>query len=848
MLEKHPRSLWWRLLFSLVVFIWAIAELIPLKDRPVGPFLHQRAADAPEIQDIITAAENEVAEGRSASIFLAMRDYANEQRIDLASYFKGVYVDESLSLEKRNQQAIPQLLKQSQASLRQGLDLKGGLSVTLEIAPEAIAENAYERNKQLEKVQEIMRRRIDGLGVAEPVIRSRGNSQVEIQLAGIFSKDNPDILNVIKKPAKLEFRLVSPEPVALNSDGSVARIPAGYEVLPYEITNSRTGEVVETRVYVKKIPEITGKAVKTAAVMMNPYGGFEISLEFNDEGAKRFERVTQQSIGKQLGIVLDGKLYSAPVIRSVIPNGRASISGQFSQTEAIDLANVLNNPLEFELRVAEVYELGPSLAEDVRTNSINAAILGTGLVILFMLGYYTLAGLVAVLSVGLTVAIILGIMAMINATMTLPGVAALVLTIGMSVDANILIFSRMKEELAEKKNLRDSIKSGFEKAFSTIFDANLTTLLTAAILMAYGTGPVKGFGVILGIGVIATMFSALVFSRGLLEFLEHYCSVSRIFPNFFSKVPHFDFMKWRKPAFITSWSIILIGLGVMVFRGNGIYGIDFTGGNEMVFSFAEKPSLQSIYDIAERENIGEVSPSFQMSLGEGVERLKVQTREGYGATFAAALQEQLPEAQLTLLQETHIGSSVGESIKWNAVVALLLALLGILLYIAFRFEIGFAMGAIVSTIHDVLITLGIFVMLGHQFSAPMVAAILMIVGYSINDTIVVFDRIREELPRLPKLSLAEVINYATNHTLSRTLLTSITTFMAALSLYIFGAGVVTDFALIFIIGILTGTFSSIFIATPVFYWWHRGNREGILKKEENPLYSWDAAFKEDKEK
>ena len=292
-------------------------------------------------------------------------------------------------------------------------------------------------------------------------------------------------------------------------------------------------------------------------------------------------------------------------------------------------------------------------------------------------------------------------------------------------------------------------------------------------------------------------------------------------------------MAWRRAAFTLSGVVIIAGLCAIGFRGNNIYSIDFSGGNEFILSFQEKPSLETIQEVAKTAAVGELTPSFQKPLGSGDERLKLQVPANGGEMLVEQLKQALPQCQFQLLQQTTIGSSVSSSLRWNALVSMALATIGILIYVALRFELSYGWGAIISTGHDVLATIGIYVLLGHQFSAPMIAATLMIIGYSINDTIIVFDRIREELPLHPFMTLRELVNFAISGTLSRTLLTSFTTLLAALSLYVFGVGVVRDFALIFIIGIVTGTFSSIFIASPIFCWFHERKRE-ILERKSSP--------------
>lgn len=430
--------------------------------------------------------------------------------------------------------------------------------------------------------------------------------------------------------------------------------------------------------------------------------------------------------------------------------------------------------------------------------------------------------------------------------MTLPGIAALVLTVGMAVDANILIFERMREELNIGKSAWNALQAGYEKAFSTIVDANLTTLLTAIILWKLGTGPVKGFGVTLAVGIVATLFCALVFSRALLEI-----AVSRgLFKNSLSfsliKDSNIDFMRYFKRAFAVSWTLIILGIVVIYMRGDKCVGIDFTGGEASTLSFAKQIPIGDITSISEGgDNLGEIQAAYKKDISTGSEVLMVQTETGKGSLVVDALQKTYPDADFKLVGRESIGATVSREITVNAFVSVALAMLGMLLYVAFRFEIGFGVGAVGALLHDILMTIGLFIMLGifgfgsGQFSSPMIAAILMTVGYSINDKIVVFDRIREELPLNPAMSLYDVIKKSINKTLSRTLLTSSTTFFAAIALFIFGTGIIKDFSLIFLLGILIGTFSSIFIASPIFYWWHGGKRKSVEEREAEIKHDWE---------
>ena len=836
----------WKFVLTAVIIFWCVAEISPLKDRPFEDYIVEQAtAETTEFASIMERAQARVESKESKTLFLALREMGAEDDIDYAVFFPQVNLRDVANQNKRNDILLKHILTSAQSNLRLGLDLKGGVGVTLKIA-EGAPGSKFEQAEQLKDAIEIMGSRLDGHGVAEPIIRPVGDDAIEIQIAGLSTKDNPEVLEDLKKPARLEFRSVHE---TLNPDTTPKnKYPVGYEVLAEENEDRKTGEVFERRMFVKLIPEATGEIVDDAYVSQTQTGGFQINLEMTSDGADILAAVTGKMIGKPLAIVLDGKLYSAPTVNGVL-SSRAQITGTYSQREAINLANVLNNPLAVELRVDQMYEVQPTLAEGARASSINAAQWGAGLVIGFMLLYYFAGGVVAVISALVNIVIVLGVLASLGATLTLPGVAALVLTLGMGVDANILIFERLREELKSGKSIKNATAGAFDKVTSTIVDANVTTLITASILIWLGTGPVKGFGITLAIGICASIFCALVVTRFLVDFLVHRIGLRKVLGMDLFPSKRLDFFKFRKPAFIVSWLIVLAGVVSVVVHHDNILGKDFTGGDEMTVAYDQRLGTEAIMQVVVDQDLGDVTPIYQSLIGQDVEILKLQTPFDEARLVLEQLQAAFPDANLIETGITQIGASVSKSIQWNALYSVLCALGGILLYVAFRFEVGYGVGAVVATIHDVLMTIGIFVICGElgifvsgQFTAPMLAAILMIVGYSINDTIVAFDRIREELELNPGTDLRSIINLALSRVFSRTLLTSITTLLAALSLYIFGAGVITDFSFIFIIGILTGTFSSIFIASPVFYWWHKGDRRHVEEHQLTPKrYEWESS-------
>ncbi len=834
----------WKLILSVSIVLWAVFTMLPLQNRDFAQYFRSEATAKPaEFSAFLTKVNDRIATakaaGRDLSMYVALKQTAHEDRLDLSGFFPGIRLESTLkNVDKRNDILLSYLLKQSQSPLQMGLDLKGGVAITLEAPPMKQGEtDDYQRRQKLSKAIEIIGNRINGMGVAEPIIRAVGDNRIEVQLAGLNPRDNPDIVDSVKKPAQLAFRLVMENSGPTNEPP--ANVPPGYEVLAEDQDNGQNGQSYQLYYLVKQIPEMTGATVKNAIATVDQFGGYQVHLNFNAEGAKRFGDLTTANSGRLLGIVLDGKLYSAPRINEPITGGSAQITGHFSAREAEQLANVLNNPLDIELQVKEQYIVGPSLAKDAIASGVKASILGTALVCAFMITYYRVGGLVSILTLLVNLTLIIGVMASIGATLTLPGLAGIVLTIGMAVDANILIFERMREELRLGKSLISAHDAGYDKAFITILDAHVTQLVICAIMIALGTGPIKGFGVTLAIGVFSTLFSVLLTGHVILNFLIEGHILEK-FPmmHLLSKV-NVDWVKIGKPAFIISWSVVLVGLVVLFVRADKVFGIDFTGGDQVSLAYTQQVDIAKIRATATSAGITDISPSYQSDLGGGRSLLKVELPYGQTARLVTALQHDYPASGFDQVGVNTISATIGKEIAGNAALSVGLSLLAILLYIAFRFEFGFGMGAVVATVHDVLMTVGMFVIFGGQFNAPMVAAILAIIGYSVNDTVVVFDRIREELKLNPTGDLRTIVNLAITRVFSRSIMTSFTTFLAALALFTAGGGVLRDLALTFLIGVITGTFSSIGIAAQVFYWWHKGDRKHVEAHHDiAPKYEW----------
>jgi len=831
----------WKLTLSAGILLWAVWTLTPIQNRDFGTYVASQVSTAKQAEfgKLLTRANARVDAKQAGSLYTALKQIGLEDNLDLSEFFPQLRIEESLkNKEKRNALVLDEMLKRSKGSVQLGLDLKGGVAVTLEADQSALAKQGVnDKQNKLGKAIEIISNRINGSGVAEPIIRAVGENRIEVQLPGVSLRENPDLLTDLIKPARLDFRLVYEGTRAMLEQPQ--QVPPGYEVMTTERDDPHTGRATEEYYVVKSVPEMSGENVSRAIATSDQFGAYRVQLTFNSVGAKQFADVTSNNVHRLLAIVLDGRLYSAPEIQTAITGGQAEITGKFSFREALGLANALNNPLDVPLQIKEQYEVGPSLAKDAVTSGVKASIIGTAAVCAFMITFYTTGGLVAVTTLAVNILVILAVMSSIGATMTLPGLAGIVLTIGMAVDANILIFERMREEIAVGKTLATANQSGYLKALWTILDAHAVQLIICAIMIWLGTGPIKGFGWTLLIGVLSTLFSVLITAHLIMELLVDSGTIKTIKMFRMLKDLRVDFVRYGKPAAIASVALVLVSVAYVFYQGDRIYSIDFTGGDVISLQFKEKLDIGRIREVAKAAGISDVNPTYISPVGSDRETLKIEAPEGKSGLVYAALQKSFPAAGLDKIGESHIGASIGKEIEWNALLAIGVSMMVILVYIAFRFEFGFGVGAMASTLHDILMNIGIFVLFGHQFSAPMVAAILCVAGYSINETVVVFDRIREELKLNPTGTLRDIINNAIRKVFARTIMTATTTFLAALALFLFGGGVLRDISFAFLVGIVTSTFSAIFIAAQVFYWWHKGDRKHVEAHQDiAPKYEW----------
>ncbi|MBN8249098.1 MAG: protein translocase subunit SecD, partial [Verrucomicrobia bacterium] len=824
------RSHLWKALFVAFVVAWSLTEILPPKAGNLVSKFDELASNVdPRFTNIVA---------RAQELSAAAPDRAYQNLLlaigtnDIRVYFPTNYVPLSASRNVTNatRAILNRVQRENAGEFKLGLDLRGGTEFVLEMDLSGRTNDSQlttGNNFLADQAVEVLRKRVDAFGVAEPIIQPAGDNRIVVQLPGLEESAKESAREQIQKAAYLEFRLVDPENDAHLRTGLV---PPGYVILPMR-ARTKEGIEIPASIIVKRQAEsgLGGKSIQSARVARNPVTGSpEIDFTLNLGAASVFGEVTSRNVGQRLAIVLDGEVISAPNINSPILGGAGQISGSFTEREAFELATALENPLEAPLKVIEENGVDPSLGADSIRSGIQASVIAVAAVAAFMLVYYLLAGLVANVALVLNILILLGVMCSLDVTFTLPGIAGIVLTVGMAVDANVLIFERIREEQAAGKSVRGALAAGYGKAFGTILDSNLTTMISSILLILFGTGPVKGFGVALTVGLCVSMFTALMVTRLIFDFLLAKTSLLNggIRMLHIIRGTDFDFMKLAKPAFVVSWLVIVLGIGYGIFgRGENLLGVEFRGGDRLTLQFAQKIPVDQIRAEVLKLNRGDSTIGYSRSAGaNSPESLRISAAEGTSQAIEEALNKAFPQAAYKRIELQKIGPTVGQQIQKSAVIAGLLSLFGILVYVAFRYEFSFAVGAVVAVLHDVLMTIGIYSLTGlgnqvsggwieaRQFNATFIAALLTIVGFSINDTIVIFDRIREDLKLGIPGTFRSLLNRALNQTLSRTIITSGTVFLATMALYLFGGGSVNDFAFTFLAGILTGTYSSIYIA------------------------------------
>ena len=792
--------------------------------------------------------------------------------------------------EALGEKAPGQLGDLKKRSLNLGLDLQGGIHLVLEVKTEGMEQQ--EAQDAVAQAQEVIRNRVDQFGVAEPTIQRQGDNRIIIELPGV--QDVQRAKDLVGQTALLEFQLLEPtedrtrliqridqvlapreeseeeEDLLLSSTAESAPLssmlsttgenlavsgrdlqrvknlintPEAQELTPADVEflfSSKPAGAEGNEFYflylVRKKPEMTGHMIQDAFVSIGQvveYMGQPIvNFSTTDEGVRLFSRITGSHVGERMAIVLDESVYSAPVIQNKISEGRGIITGSGTQEEAKDLAIVLRaGALPAEVEIIEDRTVGPSLGRDSIEQGKTAAIYSMVLIAIFMILYYRTAGLIADFALLLNMLFIMAVLAGFHATLTLPGIAGIILTIGMAVDANVLIFERIREELRSGKTIRAAIDSGYSNALSAIIDANVTTFLVGIVLYQFGTGPIRGFALTLCIGIISSLFTAFFVTRTIFDLLTRKSQQSTlsIGPVALFANLNIRFLSLRNIGFGASAAGLLLG-GVSILGINGIRpGIDFAGGTLLELHFDPAVQVEDIRSQLDRVPVGDaeidLSKSEIKQFGSENDILIRVPESGKGTEVADGIMgvlksgfaDNIAEMEWIRRQEK-VGPKIGSELSSAAVRAVLFALGAILLYMAWRFHrFLYGIAAVVALFHDVLITLGLLSLFDIEITLAVVAALLAIVGYSLNDTIVVFDRIRENLHTARRQGFDGTVNQSINECLSRTLITSATTLLAVLVLMIFGGEVNRDFTITLMIGVVVGTYSSIFVASPVLY-------------------------------
>ncbi len=703
------------------------------------------------------------------------------------------------------------------------------------------------RDRTLIQALEVVRRRIDPEGIKEPTIARQGTDRILIQVPGADSAK--EILDVIDEAAVLNFHVVHPSG---QSDLIKGIKKPSQEIFP----DAQEGGPLWL---VDKIPLVRGEQVVDANPSFDQNGEPVVAFRFNPAAGRDFGRWTQGNVGQLFAIVVDDKVISAPSIREPILGGSGQISGNFTVESSSELAiQIASGALPAKLIEEESRTVGPELGADSIHAGTIACIVGFIGVMIFMVVIYGRFGLFADVALLANMVLIFGALSGLGATLTLPGIAGIVLTIGMAVDANVLIFERIREELESGKKPLRAIEVGYEKAFSAIIDANVTTLLAAGVLYAMGSGPVKGFAVTLGIGIVTSVFTAVFLTRLLISIWYDWKRPKTVKINLVEMVKSgtkVGFMRLKMAAAI--FSIAAVVLSGVLFGVKGLnYGIDFQGGSIVMVETPDRVdpsefrSALSDLDLGDVQ-VQEISDPGKVLEGDTTSTVVVRINQQdddpkVHRTAINAVEAAIAGADATadspaitgkiagakIMASDTVGAKVSGELVTAGVLAVVLAIGGVLVYIWLRFEWQFSVGAVVALTHDVALTIGVFSLLGLEFNLSIIAAILTIVGYSLNDTVVVYDRMRENLRKYKKMLLPELIDLSLNETLARTLMTSLTTLLALVALYVLGGPVMQGFTFAMIWGVLVGTYSSIFVASPILEYlgvkrdWSKATGEG----------------------
>ncbi|MDC9826034.1 protein translocase subunit SecD [Devosia sp. ZB163] len=656
---------------------------------------------------------------------------------------------------------------------------------------------------------EVIRNRVDEVGTTEPTIQRQGQDRVLVQVPGF--EDSTRLKDLISRTARLTFHLVHPSMSAEQAEAQ--GIPPGYMIL-----DSADGR----RELISETVELGGESLTNAQPAFDQQTGQSVvSFQFDTRGAITFGDITSRNVGKRFAIVLDDQVITAPVIQQPITGGSGQISGSFTPQSANDLAVLLRaGALPATLDVVEERSVGPSLGADSIRAGITAGAVASVLVIAFMVIAYGMFGVFANVALILNVILILGSLSAIGATLTLPGIAGIVLTIGVAVDANVLIYERMREEQRAGKSILASLDAGFHRAWGTIIDSHLTQLIAAIVLYFLGSGPIQGFAVTLALGILTSLFTAYTVTRLFISLWYRWRRPKTLRIQHFRFIPdgtRIDFMKMSRTAIIVSIVLTVLAIGTAFTKGFNL-GIDFVGGSaiEVQHTADGDADPARVRELLEPLNLGEVQVQ---SFGTPEDLLvRIQLQPGGDAEQQVAVQnvtKALAAEDYEVRRTEAVSGTVSGELAIHGTIAVLVTLAAILIYVWFRFEWQFGLAAVTTTLHDVIMTVGLFSITGLEFNLSSIAAVLTLVGLSLNETVVISDRVRENLRKYKKMSVPEIINLSINQTIVRTSLTQFTVLLALFPLVFFGGESIRGFTIAMTFGSIFGMYSSVFIGGPI---------------------------------
>jgi len=714
--------------------------------------------------------------------------------------------------------------------IKKGIDLQGGSEFVVQLQPGKADDGTVKpvNPSAVQQAISILEKRLNPEGTKDMTLQPQGDDRILIQMPGVEEKEFADVRQKIQQVAHLEFRIVHQQSAAklaeIQANGGVKE--PGWEELKYKVEKDAQGNELPSRggELVRNRADMEGKYVKEAFPTFDAEG-WKVVLNLDSTGSKLFDEVAAVNRGRQMAIIVDKEIISAPVLQTDHFGGTAVISGSFKEQEARTLASLLENPLENPMIILSESAVSAAYGESSVNQGMWVGIGGLAFTTLFMVFVYRTAGLIAIVGLVINLSILFGGMALFGFTLTMPGIAGIVLTIGMAVDANVLIYERLREEREAGKTLSGALESAYDKAFSAIADSNITTLISAIILFAIAGGLVKGFAITLMIGLLSSMVGALIVTRVIFMWVIDKNILTNLKTTKLIPDAVFDILSKAKGFIIASLIITAISFGTLGVKGKNSLGIDFRGG---ALTHVELKEGQAITD-------GELETTLKdlkLPSGEGIgtyylqrkgnatggEVVAIRSEFDAGPVIEAAVKAKFGD-KISGTEGSRVGAVIGDEAAKVSLIALGIALIAIFIYLMVRFEFAFAVGAIVALFHDVLMVPGLCVLFGQELSLIHVGAMLTVAGYSINDTIVVFDRIRENIQKGVSGSTRDLMNEAICKTLSRTLLTGPTALAPMVALLFLGNPAMLEFAVPITIGVLLGTYSSIFIASPLVLWY-----------------------------